>query len=138
MDAIDKITQRLDCLKQYYGYLKNVRDISFEKYVGDIKEKSAIERNFQLAIECCLDIAELFISDLRLPQPPEHRMAMMLLSENKIIPREMAEKLANAVSFRNLLVHDYVEIDDKKAFENLKNIRDFDEFIKEVKKYLAQ
>lgn len=138
MDAIDKILQRLDYLRKYTNFLKNAQTINFEKYTNDFKEKSSIERNFQLAIECCLDIAELFISDLRLPQPSEHRNAILILGEHNIINETLSKKMADAVSFRNLLVHDYIEIDDKKSYENLKNIKDFDEFINEVRKYLDQ
>ena len=40
-------------------------------------------------------------------------------------------------SFRNILVHKYGEIDDKKAFENIKEgIKDFELIVSEIEDFL--
>jgi len=51
----------------------------------------------------------------------------------------LAEKLADMARFRNMLVHIYWKIDDKKVYEIMKkDISDLEEFIEEVKKYVGK
>lgn len=51
----------------------------------------------------------------------------------------MAEKLADMAKFRNMLVHIYWKIDDKKVYEIMKkNILDLEEFVEEVRNYVSR
>jgi len=41
--------------------------------------------------------------------------------------------------FRNILVHKYGEIDDKKAYDEInKGLKDFEKIIKEIEKFLGE
>ncbi len=44
------------------------------------------------------------------------------LEEDDLIEKELADKLSNMAKFRNLLVHQYTKIDDKKVYEILQKI----------------
>ena len=59
----------------------------------------------------------------------------IILAGNKIISPELASKLSDAKGMRNIITHEYGEIDDKIVFEALSNeiIRDAREFIEDVK-----
>lgn len=59
------------------------------------------------------------------------------LKENNIINNNLSEKLKKISKLRNILIHKYWEIDDLKVFSSTeKNIDDFEEFLKQINKFL--
>ena len=136
-DAIKKIYLRLESLKEYLSILETLKDISLTELGKDVIKRGAIERYMQLAIESCIDIAELIISDQRLPAPSTSKDTIEILGKEKIIDEEFAKRFSKAASFRNILIHDYLKIDYKELLQNLKeNLKDFDKFIQEILKFL--
>lgn len=56
-----------------------------------------------------------------------------MLYENGLIDEELRGRLHNMARFRNLLVHVYGKVDDKKVYEFLKtNLGDFDALARQV------
>ncbi len=48
-----------------------------------------------------------------------------------------AKKIANMVSFRNILVHDYMRVDEKIMVDILKNhLDDFSQFMNYINKWI--
>ena len=45
---------------------------------------------------------------------------------------ELSDQLARAVGFRNVLVHDYVTVDDNIVVRRLEDLSDFDRFVSAV------
>ena len=103
------------------------------------RDKAAIvERNLQLAIECCVDIAELLIISGRLKKADDGKDAIIIVGEAGIIDKEFAREFSKTVGFRNLLIHEYLDIDYQKVAENLKsNLEDFEVFAQSVARYLT-
>lgn len=133
----ESIITRLDKLKEYVGYLKANQDISLAKLKKDHILQGAVCRYFQLAIECVTDIAELLISSLRLRKPKDAHEAIEVLAENKIIPARFSKRFAPISGFRNILVHEYLEIDLKKVHKHLKeDLQDFDFYAKCIAQYI--
>jgi uncharacterized protein YutE (UPF0331/DUF86 family) len=59
------------------------------------------------------------------------------LGELGIVPRDLAARLAAAARLRNLLVHRYWAIDDRRVYESVREgLRGFEEFAKLVRKVL--
>ena len=59
----------------------------------------------------------------------------LILAENKIIPRELGDKLASAAGLRNRLVHLYTDIDHEIIFNVLQNdLGDMETFAQEIGK----
>ena len=70
-----------------------------------------MERNLEVAAQECIDIANRIISMEQLEKPRDAYGAVEMLGKVGILPREMAERLATIAGFRNILVHEYLEID---------------------------
>jgi len=66
--------------------------------------------------------------------------AIFALSEAKIIPYELAEKIKGMPSFRNRIIHDYLpnEFDAEKLFEALAGLDDFKKFSNYVLEWLSE
>lgn len=138
MNDIDKIFLRLHKLKEFVDFLKLYKDITVEELIGNIEKRSAIERNLELAVEACLDIAELIIADQRLTPPTKASEAIEILGKHNIIDSKFANYFAKIAGFRNILVHDYINIDYKEVADKINNrLGDFDRFAQEVAKFLA-
>ena len=57
--------------------------------------------------------------------------------ENQVISSELLGKLYPFIKFRNMLIHQYWEVDDKLFLKNLRNgIKDFQAFIIEINNIL--
>lgn len=136
-DGINKIYSKIESLKSYILILNKIKDITLDEIEKDPIKRGAIERYLQLAIESCIDIAELIISDQRLPAPLTSKETIEILGKEKIIDEEFSKRFSKAASFRNILIHDYLKINYKELLRNLKeNLKDFDSFIKEIVKFL--
>lgn len=139
MDEKEKIARKIRSMKKYVDFLRSYKPISMGRLEDDYELKSAIERNFQLAIESALDMGEIIISAENFEKPEDYRSVILILGRHKIIPPEFAERFARAVGLRNILVHMYDEVDVEKLYDYLQNnLVDFDEYVKYIAGYLEK
>ena len=97
--------------------------------------KDGIYKRIQYAIENILDVCAIINSDLKFSSPGEEDEIITNLVKNKVITRGIAGKIKELKGFRNIIVHRYGKIDDKLAFELIKeNLEDFDKIIEIIKK----
>jgi len=105
----------------------------------NIRLRKAVERALQVAIEACLDIAHHIISEEGFRYPESSADAFKVLGEEGIIPSELLPKLVNMAKFRNVLVHEYVRLDNSVIYGVLKkHLGDFEEFARAILSYLER
>jgi len=101
--------------------------------------RAATERNFQVAIQAALDIGTILLAALSVDVPGEYKEIFPRLAEVGVLPAGFAEKLVGMASFRNVLVHLYMEIDRARMYQYLQeNLGDFELFARYVSEYLAR
>jgi uncharacterized protein YutE (UPF0331/DUF86 family) len=138
---IDKIVVKIGNLRQYLSYLRKIKSevSSQKKYNGDFRIFGNTERYIQLSVQCLIDVCHLILSERGLKIPAESREAVSILRGNRIISEKNASNLIKMIGMRNILVHEYGEIDNKKVYNVLKNrLEDFEIFEKEIIKYLGK
>ncbi|MGH9252967.1 MAG: type VII toxin-antitoxin system HepT family RNase toxin, partial [Vicinamibacterales bacterium] len=60
-----------------------------------------------------------------------------LLARQKVVSKRLAAKLTSMAGFRNVLVHEYLEIDRRRVYRALTtDLRDFESFIRAVTRLL--
>lgn len=96
------------CIKQVKSYYSLDSDIPFKE---DLLKQDAIAINLQRACEQAIDLANHIIKSKKLGLPKESRESFQLLKQNNIIPKDLAVKLEKMVGFRNILVHQYQQLD---------------------------
>jgi len=137
MDEREKVARKIRSMKKYVDFLRSCQSVTKEGLEEDYALRSAIERNLHLAIESALDIGEVIISAEDFEKPEDYRSVILILGKYKVIPRDFAERFAEAAKFRNILVHMYAEVDVELVYEILQNnLGDFDEFAKYIARYL--
>ena len=96
------------CILQIRTYYALPGDVPFER---DYLRQDAIAVNLQRACEQCIDLANHLIKIRKLGLPTESRASFQLLADNGILPRDLSKRLRSMVGFRNILVHQYQEMD---------------------------
>jgi uncharacterized protein YutE (UPF0331/DUF86 family) len=135
---IEKIIVKIGNLKQYLNYLSQLsKEIeSEEKYENDFRLIGNTERYLQLSAQCVIDVCQLIAVEESIKMVGENREIVSELRGRRIITEKTASNLTKMVGMRNVLVHEYGEIDNKMVYETLKNnMNDFEDFIEEIKKY---
>jgi len=107
---------------------------SFDKYQASPDVKDIAERNIQVAIEGCLDIAKIVISSKELPEPKDNKGVFTVLAEAGILSDASLKFLVPMAGTRNVLVHGYDKVEDSVIYGVLKrHLDDFAVFLKEIK-----
>lgn len=135
---LEIINSRLKKLEKCVQKLKLAAAVNKEKFLADEDLQDRVERNFHIAIECCLDIGNHIIAASGFRAPKNYGDVFKVLGEEKILPKEFSETLGELAGFRNILVHDYLEIDLDKVYENLQELEDFDRFAKHTSEFLEK
>jgi uncharacterized protein YutE (UPF0331/DUF86 family) len=127
------IATRLKKLDSYLRALRQMQAVSLDEYLDDDNIQAIVERKLQLAIQACMDIGSYLIGQLGLTAPDEPENVFAVLGREGIIDRELAQHMVGMVRFRNILVHDYLEIDPDIVYHNLTTeLEDFDRFSQEI------
>ncbi|MEZ5383366.1 MAG: DUF86 domain-containing protein [Microthrixaceae bacterium] len=92
----------------------------------------AVKYLFITLIEGCVDVAQHVAASEQHAAPNTNADAIRSLAQHHIIGSDLADSLARAVGFRNVLVHQYLEVDDNLVVEALGRLDEFDRFIGEV------
>ncbi len=136
--AIRKIKDKLDVLEKYHSEL--VEDLPSEEiFVAQRVPRRALEKTVEIIADTIVDLAMIVISAKDYDKPAEQAEAVTILEKNKVISSNLSGKIKDLVRFRNLLVHQYAKIDEKREYENIsEDHQDVVDFIKEIDTFLRR
>jgi uncharacterized protein YutE (UPF0331/DUF86 family) len=129
---VEQVEDRLERLEALLEELDGVRSAGEEAYLADAKQRLATERLLQLSIQICIDLAAQVVSEQSAAPPSSYSDVFKILGDTGVISADLAKRLGDAARQRNLLVHLYMEIDDKAVFASLAFLDDLREFAKVV------
>ena len=110
-----KIAKMLNYLDDLLPY----KESSFDQFEDNHYK---VERLIELLVMAASDIAFHLVSQQNEPPPSSYRAAFLRLGELGIIDPETGKSLALGAGLRNILVHDYEEIDYHKLHESIPTI----------------
>lgn len=99
------------------------------KFIDDIINKSdkdilterplyyGLQHLLQISIEIIIDIGSHILAEKFSVNPKTYADVIISLGDKNIISRNFAEEQAEMAKFRNMLVHYYDSLDDKKVLE---------------------
>ena len=116
----ERIADHLKLLNKYTIYLKEIAQVSKEKYISDHILRASSERYLQLAIESCLNIGNrlLSIAQFSAPISTPETYADVFKEIGRLcdIPEDFVDKLVKMAKFRNMLVHLYWELEPETIY----------------------
>jgi uncharacterized protein YutE (UPF0331/DUF86 family) len=139
-NVLETINSKIKELQKNLILLKSVSlNINKDNLKEDMIKYWGIERGIQICIECVIDISNVIISTLDIEKPDTYKECILVLSNEDIIPQRFAKQISNMVSFRNILVHDYMKIDEEIIINVLKNnLDDFAKFMNYINKWIKE
>lgn len=125
------IESRLERLGALLAELDEIHGGGRETWDADLRLRLATERALQLSIQVCIDVAGHLVAELDLPMPSDYRGLFPELAATGLDPA-LAERLGAATGLRNVLVHDYLDLDENVvwgALGLLDDLRAFAAFV---------
>lgn len=133
------IESKIDIILENLDYLENVKKVDEEEFLNSYEKIQATKHSLQEAIEASLDISNHIISAKNWNRAETYAKMFERLQEYGVINKDLEERLSNMARFRNILVHRYGKIDNKRIFKILnENSSDMYDFIKRIEKFLDE
>ncbi len=115
------IRKRLNKLDEYLQILYGLQKYTLEEFLSNPEHYASVERFLHMAIESTIDIGGHIVSGLGLGEVNWYSDIAALMEEKGYISVELREKWIRIVGFRNILVHQYIEVDRKIVYDVLQN-----------------
>lgn len=111
------IRRRLDNLDGYLRILEGMRRYPLEEFLADPEHYGSAERFLQLAIEALLDMGNHVIAEENLGVVNQSRDIPRIFREHGYLEPGLEERWMRMIGFRNILVHEYLELDRRRVHE---------------------
>ena len=128
MVDVSRVEARVQRLEELIERLDDVRQAGEEAYLADEQRRAATERWLQVAVQICIDLGTQLVTEQSARPPADYADVFKILGEKDVVPSELAQRLSDAAKQRNLIVHLYMEIDDRSVFASLAHLDDLREF----------
>ena len=124
----ERAAARLKRLEKLIEDLDEIRTQGEANYLAEHRVRMAAERQLELAVQICIDIGTQLVMERSVRAPESYADVFRAMVEADLLPGDLADRLSEAAKQRNLLVHLYIEIDDKLVFESLESLDDLRQF----------
>jgi uncharacterized protein YutE (UPF0331/DUF86 family) len=128
----DVILNKISIIERCVKRVRDEYDNNPEN-LNNFTKQDSIVLNLQRACEASIDLAMHIVAEKKLGLPQSSREAFTLLEKADILPSSLGYKMKAMVGFRNIAVHDYLEINFvilQKIVEN--HLLDFMEYTKTI------
>lgn len=132
------INMRVNELNENIVMLEELRAVPFDKFSEDPKKFKLARYCLQISIQCLLDICHHIIVDSDWQRPKSNQEAIEIVAGKKVIPPDFAKRVLPLVGLRNILVHEYLAVNNRLLYDNLRNLQDFRDFQKHILAYLKK
>jgi uncharacterized protein YutE (UPF0331/DUF86 family) len=134
----EKIARYIGQLKLYLNQISELKEVNKRDFISNWRIHDLAERKLHQAIEAFLSIGEMLISEFNFRKPDSYADIPRILEENEVIPSELSERLIDLAKLRNVLVHEYINLDHERVYERMqKDTLTIEEFIDHVKRFLS-
>lgn len=121
MVRAEVVRKRLNKLDEYLFILRGMQKYSFEAFVRNPEHYGSAERFLQLAIEAIIDIGSHVIAELALGVVNWYSDIPAIRAEAGYLDEELKETWVQMIGFRNVLVHEYTDIDRRIVYQVLQH-----------------
>lgn len=119
--------------------LDKEKPVSLPKFLKDTTKQLVVERLLERIVGRLIDINYHVLSEQFDFVPKDYKESFVEIGKRKVVPFDLAMKLSKSVGLRNVLAHEYDEIDYKKVYKSidlaLKQLPKYLDFILKLEKY---
>lgn len=118
------------------GHLRAWSPVTLDALESDQRLRWAVERGLQVAAEALFDVGAHVLAAEFAEAVDEYREIPKRLAARGVLSSATATALDGLAGFRNVLVHDYADIDLRRVLAGLDRLTDFDAFVADVERWL--
>ena len=114
-----------------------VKKTSYEQLITDEVASTTVERRLERSINRSIDINLHLIRVNKIPPPDDYTQSFFLLAKHKILSPKLATALAPCVGTRNILVHEYDDLNTAQFYQALQKATQlFPKYVQAIEHYL--
>jgi len=137
------VQRKLQLIAEDLERLLRFRDETLDSLVADDLKLAAVERILERIVMRAIDVNEHLISELATGEGRSTRLTyrdtFLLLTDTGAYPKEFAERIARSAGLRNILVHDYNDVDRKIVHASIKScLQDYHQYLEYVSRFVAR
>lgn len=121
MVRIEVLQKRIQKLDEYLLLLNKYSSLSLKDFLAEPEHYNSAERLLQLSIETTIDMGNHLVADLQLGHADYGTQIPDILADKELISRDLAGLWIKMIGLRNILVHDYLDIDHALVYEIIQN-----------------
>lgn len=131
------VQERLRKLIEVVARLEKYPNIERERFLGDVETQWIVERGLMIATACLLDIGTHILAGYYNMYPETYDGVIAGLEEKGLLTSSLRKRLKGLGGFRNILVHEYLEVNPEQVFLVLtRRLVDFTQFAKQINRWL--
>jgi uncharacterized protein YutE (UPF0331/DUF86 family) len=132
-----RVKEKVEFIQKNLAKLQKLRRLSEEEFLGDFRNVDAAMHELQVSLEAMLDLLSHIIARLRLGAPTNDAETLDLAREHGLIAEDHHRRFFQMHKFRNLVVHGYLKVDDKRIYKILReSYGDFELFLADVNRII--
>lgn len=131
------VTKRINLMIKCLERLRQFERISFDEYRDNFDFQLIAERLIEVLVELASDINSYLLVQLYQSPPDTYATSFKEVGQKNIISQELATDLAKSAGMRNILVHQYVDIDSQIVYASItKALTQYPQYIREITTFL--
>ena len=136
---IDRIRQITGETNRSLFKLGDAAKLDAQDFVNSADKVDAAKYNLIVAIEGAIDICNHIVAKGGGRAPCDYGDCFAILGEMGILSVELTEQLKKMAKFRNLLVHLYWQVDNRKVYEIIKkDILDIKIYLQKIGEFIQK
>lgn len=134
---VGRIRAKVADIRDSLDVLRDYAHRSDQGFLGNMESVRAARYTLIVAIEAATNIANHLCSRLLSEAPASYTETFVKLGERGVIPASLTTRLARMTGLRNMLVHRYAPIDDRRVLAIIRSdLKDLEEFIDALNRVL--
>ncbi|MEF8824416.1 MAG: DUF86 domain-containing protein [Desulfohalobiaceae bacterium] len=140
----DFVQRKLQLIAEDLGHLLHFRDLSLQELTDDFVQAAAVERILERMVMRAIDVNEHLISELSTGAEERitrlsYRDTFLWLAELGVYPRDFAERIAKSAGLRNILVHDYNDLNREVVHSSIQScLEDYHLYVEFLQAFVRQ
>jgi len=124
------VAQKLESLRRCIQRVESRLPENLDSLLDDLDAQDIISLNLTRAVQMCVDIASHWLAEhTEATAPKTMGQAFDALAQSGVIDPELAVRLRKSVGFRNVMVHNYDDVNWEIVYSICRNhLVDFREF----------
>ena len=126
---VNRISEKIADIKESIHILSDYASQEDNSFLNNKEAIRSARYTLIVLVEAATNIASHICARLLAKSPANYAEGFLMLGQNNIIDDNLSKRLGKMAGFRNLLVHGYGEIDNKRMLEIMrKNICDVESY----------